>query len=117
MPPIGLKQISGSGSLHPKTLTSRIASLAPPLTTVVEEDEKDKKKSAAAHRREVYAERNRIKQVDPGLLDYADDEVDTPSPDGDDMNEVSVSRSRQHALNIIKARNSLPAEGLWRSLA
>lgn len=109
------QKLSGTASLRPQT--SPTDRPGPPLTTI--EEEYDNKTSAAARRSEVYAERNRLREMDPGMLDFTGDvATDETSPEGgDDLDQVSTSRSRQHALNIIKARNSVPAEGLWRSLA
>ena len=124
MPSLTPQLLSGTRSLQPKTsLTDRPGALVPPLTTISEEgddidipSESEKKKSAAARRRMVYAERDRVREMDPGMLDFTNAGADVPDLDDDGV-DVSVSRSRQHALNIIKARNSVPAEGMWRSLA
>ena len=118
MPSLVPQKLSGTASLQPKTsLADRPGVLVPPLTTISEEGDgdDDKQKSAAARRREIYAERNRIREMDPGMLDFADGSADETSTS--DTDDEPSSRSRQHALNIIKARNSVPAEGLWRSLA
>ena len=121
MPSLTPQLLSGTKSLQPKTsLTDRPGALVPPLTTISEEREDydastegQKKQSAAARRRMVYAERDRVRDMDPGMLDFTEAVADVVEEEED----VSTSRSRQHALNIIKARNSVPAEGLWRSMA
>lgn len=119
MTPISQQKLGGAPSLQPKTsLSDRQGTLVPPLPSVSEENAGQKQKSAAASRKEIYAERNKVRGLDPGILDfdYEEDE-DAKSPEYDDEpDQVSASRSRQHALKIIQARNSVPAEGLWRSL-
>lgn len=119
MAPIAQLKPGGAASLQP-SLANRPGTLVPPLPPVAEESDDGKEKSAASKRKQVYAERNTARGLDPGVLDFVDEDdgedVDGPDQD-DDISLVSTSRSRQHALNIIKARNSVPPEGLWRSLA
>ncbi|EJD01144.1 uncharacterized protein FOMMEDRAFT_169318 [Fomitiporia mediterranea MF3/22] len=131
--PIPMAQhLPGSApSLKPKTsLTDRPGALVPPLPSVAEEGEGQtdqvEKRSAAAIRKQVYAERNKKRSLDPGVLDFVDEEDgdENASPDNvdvghddDEVDQVSASRSRQHALEIIKLRNRVPPEGFWRSLA
>lgn len=118
MAPISQQKLGGAPSLQPKTsLSDRQGTLVPPLPAVVENPDQ-KQKSAAASRKEVYDERNKVRGLDPGILDFdyeEDEDANSPVYD-DELNQVSASRSRQHALKIIQARNSVPAEGLWRSL-
>ncbi|KAH8113217.1 hypothetical protein DFH11DRAFT_1600817, partial [Phellopilus nigrolimitatus] len=124
--PISQVKSSGVPSLQPKTsLTDRQGVLVPPippLPTVTEEEDGGKNKSAVASRKEAYAERDRKRDMDPGLLDFVQDgEDEEESPDHDepevDQDHISSSKGRQHALKIIRAHNAVPAEGLWRSLA
>ena len=54
--------------------------------------------------------------MDPGALDFAtieeeDDEEETLTT------QISGERGRKLALKILKARNELPEDGIWRSLA
>ncbi|OCB84377.1 hypothetical protein A7U60_g8361 [Sanghuangporus baumii] len=126
MAPIAQQKPAGSLSLRPKSsLTDRPGTLVPPLPSLPavpeEEEEEKEKRSAASIRKEVYAERNKARGLDPGILDFIDDDDDegeggSPEPE-DPVDQVSTSRSRQHALEIIRTRNAAPPEGLWRSLA
>ena len=65
-------------------------------------------------RRQAYAERDRVRASDPGVLDFATDEDDDET---NDVNTISSSRGKHYALKIIAARNAVPEEGMWRSLA
>lgn len=122
MAPVSQQKRNAVFSLQSKTpLSGHQSSAAPTLPSVTEEKDD---KSAVMNRKAAYAERNRARGIDPGILDFVenaeDDEEEESADDFDkdgDVNQVSTSRSRQYALNIIKARNSVPAEGLWRSLA
>ncbi|KAG5221880.1 SET domain-containing protein [Salix suchowensis] len=55
---------------------------------------------------------------DPGALDFAVDRNDD-TDDSDERNPVGAEegRARKLALEIMKARNNMPEEGMWRSLA
>ncbi|KAF9498771.1 hypothetical protein BDN71DRAFT_1442703 [Pleurotus eryngii] len=55
---------------------------------------------------------------DPGALDFAVDRNDD-TDDSDERNPVGAEegRARKLALEILKARNNMPEEGMWRSLA
>ncbi|KAL5508263.1 hypothetical protein ACEPAH_5882 [Sanghuangporus vaninii] len=129
MAPIAQQKPAGSLSLRPKTsLPDRSGTLVPPLLSLPavpeEEEEGKEKRSAASIRKEVYAERNKARGLDPGILDFAGDDDDDDEEDKgggpeseDPVDQVSTSRSRQHALEIIRIRNAAPPEGLWRSLA
>jgi len=100
-------------------LSERQDGLHATLPTVLEED-RDAHKTAAAIRKETYAERDRVRAMDPGVLDFAaDDDVDdeTDTELIVEADQISMSRSRQHALKILEAGSKVPAEGLWRSLA
>jgi len=124
MAPISQMHANGKpASLQPKTsLADRPGILVPPLPSLAEEGE-ESKKPAATVRKEAYAERDRKRSMDPGVLDFATDEADdedansSPETPDDDVEQISTSRGRQHALKILKARSEVPAEGLWRSLA
>jgi len=67
-----------------------------------------------------YVERDRVRAIDPGALDFdvGNDVLgpDDSEEDGDVDTSVG-SRGRQNALRILKARSELPSEGMWRSLA
>ncbi|KAI9448005.1 hypothetical protein H4582DRAFT_1897722, partial [Lactarius indigo] len=73
--------------------------------------------TSASYRKASYAARDRSRSLDPGALDFetiGDDE----SVDGDEGDHPgSLSRGRRRALKILQARSTLPAEGMWRSLA
>lgn len=126
MAPISQLQLSSNGrSLQPKTsLTDRPGTLVPPLPSLHEEDESTKKKSPAAIRKDAYMKRDRLRAMDPGVLDFLaeeddddDDDDDSPSSGSqDDVAQVSTSRGRVHALKILKAGSSVPDAGLWRSM-
>ena len=115
----------GDKRLQPKTsVPDHEGVLVPPLLPQITEEE-DEGKPASLYRKQKYAERDRARARDPGLLDFAPDgddedeyesEEDETGPDGETV-QISASRGRQHALKILKAGSSVPAEGLWRSLA
>ncbi|KAF8204689.1 hypothetical protein BJ912DRAFT_840667 [Pholiota molesta] len=78
--------------------------------------------SSAAIRKALYTERDRYRSMDPGALDFATEEDD--EEDQGEESEVEQAKAdevgekgRRHALKILQARNDLPAEGMWRSLA
>ena len=81
--------------------------------------------SAASLRRASYAERDRLRSMDPGALDFAteDDEEAGESTDEEAAADVAVTesdmgtRSRRRALRILQKRSEIPEEGMWRSLA
>ncbi|KAH9179671.1 hypothetical protein EDB89DRAFT_1922530 [Lactarius sanguifluus] len=83
-------------------------------------DEPDSKtiptSTSAGYRKASYAARDRSRSLDPGALDFETIGEDE-SIDGDDGDPGSLSRGRRRALNILQARSTLPAEGMWRSLA
>ncbi|KIP07675.1 hypothetical protein PHLGIDRAFT_127453 [Phlebiopsis gigantea 11061_1 CR5-6] len=75
------------------------------------------KVSAAAMRRASYAERDRMRMVDPGALDFdVDDEEDEPPNFTEDDTQVG-GKSMQLALNILQKHSEIPGAGMWRSLA
>ncbi|TDL29529.1 hypothetical protein BD410DRAFT_779952 [Rickenella mellea] len=103
--------IEGLPSLQPKTsLVDRPGVFVPPLPVG------NGLKSPTALRKAAYAERDRSREMDPGILDFADDYNDEEDPTSDSSN-VSASRGRQHAFKILKARSEIPDAGMWRSLA
>ncbi|KAH9062672.1 hypothetical protein EDB87DRAFT_1605216, partial [Lactarius vividus] len=83
-------------------------------------DEPDSKaiptSTSAGYRKASYAARDRSRSLDPGALDFETIGEDE-SIDGDDGDPGSLSRGRRRALKILQARSTLPAEGMWRSLA
>ncbi|KAF9534113.1 hypothetical protein CPB83DRAFT_831272 [Crepidotus variabilis] len=79
-----------------------------------------KRPSAASMRKAMYAEKDRARPMDPGVLDFVveDDE------EGDSLAEAELAtakdegeKARKQALMILQARSELPEEGMWRSLA
>ena len=88
--------------------------------------------TSSSVRRASYAERDRVRPVDPGAFAFT-------AEDDDDEEEVESDpetggKARQRALKILKARNEMPAAGasspftsttlvltlptgMWRSLA
>ncbi|KAI0314803.1 hypothetical protein OF83DRAFT_1135193 [Amylostereum chailletii] len=111
--PISKHQASGL-VYEPKTsLSDNYGLLVPSLRPT--EMSRASKLSTTALRKAAYAERDRTRSMDPGALDFVVGE-DTD----DDVAELGLgvgSRGRQNALRILQARSSLPAEGMWRSLA
>lgn len=65
-------------------------------------------------RKASYAERDRLRSIDPGIVDFADEDDDEEADIDDDLdNEHVGGRARQRALKIIEARNSVPAAGMF----
>ena len=82
-----------------------------------------KASSSVALRKAAYAERDRSRLMDPGALDFADEEVDEEEG-GESESELQGNtdgdvggRGRKRALKILQARSELPPSGMWRSLA
>lgn len=78
--------------------------------------------SSAAIRKALYTERDRYRSMDPGALDFATEEDDEEAQSEESEAEQAKAdevgeKGRKHALKILQARNELPAEGMWRSLA
>jgi hypothetical protein len=81
--------------------------------------------STATLRKAAYAERDRTRSMDPGTLDFdfgagTDDDDDDGESDGEIAKAATIDtgeRGRKLALRILQARSSLPAPGMWRSLA
>ncbi|PFH49246.1 hypothetical protein AMATHDRAFT_5063 [Amanita thiersii Skay4041] len=115
-PLIRKKEPLSLASYQPKTsLTDRPGTIVPALIS--------RYPSAAALRRAAYAERDRIRAMDPGALDFAteDEEEEAESSEietEEDQVEVYEGvRGRKRALKILQARSEIPEEGMWRSLA
>ena len=101
--PIGLnnhRQTFGIPAYEPKTsLSDRPGMLVPALRG---------SSASSSLRRASYAERDRVRPVDPGALDFAvDDEYD----DDVDSDPETGGKARQRALRILKARNEMPPAG------
>ncbi|KAF8969372.1 hypothetical protein BDZ97DRAFT_1902497 [Flammula alnicola] len=78
--------------------------------------------SSTAIRKAVYAERDRFRSMDPGILDFAteEDEEEVASEESEhDQPKIDDAgeKGRKQALKILQARSELPGEGMWRSLA
>ena len=72
----------------------------------------------ATLRRASYADRDRGRDLDPGPLDFAAENVDEEESDDDDEEQgPDETRGRHRALKILEARSKIPSEGMWRSLA
>lgn len=123
MAPISQQRANGTKSVGQKSsVSNKVSTLLNTLASVREEDEKRSSRPAAANRREAYAERDRAREIDPGILEFIpdsdDEDIDNTSDRSDeDVNQISMSRGQRSALKIIKAVESLPSEGMWRSLA
>lgn len=108
--PIGQARNFGATSYQAKTsLSDRPGVLVPAFRT-----------SSAALRKASYAERDRLRSIDPGIADFADDgdEEDEEEEDvGDDANNAQHvgGRARRRALKILQARDSVPAAGKFYS--
>ncbi|KAI0637989.1 hypothetical protein C8Q77DRAFT_1153680 [Trametes polyzona] len=99
-------QSLGVPSYQPKTsLSDRPGVLVPPL----------RNGNPASLRRASYADRDRARAIDPGALDFAVDEDEVE--DDVDSDPETGGKARQRALKILKARDEMPAAGMWRSLA
>lgn len=113
--PIAMGPIRDLSSKH-KSAAANEAMLAP-----LEEGEEEDSNEVAPEkvRRQAHAERDRLRAIDPGILDFVtdDDDEHTESGNTESTNCVSSSRGKQYALKIIAARNAIPEEGMWRSLA
>ena len=94
-------------------------------TSWIPENDDETHSSAVANRLKAYSERDRKRAFDPGYMDFIGGDMeddlnigeDEMSSEANSEGEVSKSRSREHALQILKARSRMPAEGIWRSLA
>ena len=71
--------------------------------------------STTALRKAAYAERDRSRSVDPGALDFEEEE-EKGHHDVDDATDAG-DRGRNRALKILQAGSEVPAAGMWRSLA
>ncbi|KAL4081397.1 hypothetical protein V8B97DRAFT_1922557 [Scleroderma yunnanense] len=101
-------------SYQPKSSLPERGEVADPLSLHIDA----RHVSSATLRRELYAERDRSRHLDPGALDFTAESGDEGSDEETD--EASVpdeARGRHHALKILEARSKIPAEGMWRSLA
>jgi hypothetical protein len=67
--------------------------------------------STTALRKAVYAERDRSRSIDPGALDFEEEDA-VKQDDTDDAGD----RGRNRALKILQAGNEVPDAGMWRSL-
>ena len=83
------------GSLQPKSLTGSLA-----------------KASSAALRRASYAERDRNRSVDPGALDFTEeDEVDDEDDVTAQPETEGIAKSMQRALKILQKGSETPGAG------
>ena len=77
--------------------------------------------SSATIRKALYTARDRNRAIDPGALDFPVDEDDEDESEESDDEQDRIrevgEQGRRNALKIIQARDELPAEGMWRSLA
>ena len=97
----------GLASYQPKTsLSDRPGILVPPLRAT-------SKVSSEALKRASYAERDRMRSIDPGALDFTADDDDEEDDEMEDEAEREAvgGKGRQRALKILEARSELPAEG------
>lgn len=91
----------GAASYQQKTsLSDRPGILVPAL----------RPSSSVAARKAVYAERDRMRDIDPGALEFTDD-LDDEDEDDVEANMEVGSVGRRRALKILKARDELPEAG------
>lgn len=72
--------------------------------------------STTALRKAAYAERDRSRSVDPGALDFEEEEEEKDHRVVDDATDAG-DRGRNRALKILQAGSEVPEAGMWRSLA
>lgn len=97
----------GAASYQQKTsLSDRPGILVPAL----------RPSSSVAARKAVYAERDRLRDIDPGALEFIDDLDDDDEDDVEADTEVG-SVGRRRALKILKARDELPEAGEYSPLS
>ncbi|KAH6914787.1 hypothetical protein BKA70DRAFT_1383042 [Coprinopsis sp. MPI-PUGE-AT-0042] len=86
------------------------------------------KTSSTTIRKALYAERDRVRSVDPGIMDFTSSDDEDGTDDTEESSEdeaekarmeayLATSRGRKRALKILQARSELPDSGMWRSLA
>lgn len=86
------------------------------------------KASSTTIRKALYAERDRVRSVDPGIMDFTSSDEEDGTDDTEESSEdeaekarveayLATSRGRKRALKILQARSELPDSGMWRSLA
>ncbi|KAL0950174.1 hypothetical protein HGRIS_010167 [Hohenbuehelia grisea] len=117
------KPLSLASYREEATLHERKASRDPNAPTIQEEDEQETEEqpSASSIRRANYAERDRLRDRDPGALDFgAEGDVAGleagPSQASQNGDVDEGVRGRAHALEILKARSEIPDSGMWRSM-
>ena len=123
-PPVAGSLPVNIDSRLPQRRPLSLASYKPaPALPEQEEEPEPTHKSSASIRKAVYAERDRARAMDPGVLDFTaeDDEEDEDADDEDEGPIISTSvdtgeRARLQALKILQAGSSVPEEAMWRSL-
>lgn len=77
--------------------------------------------SRTALRKAVYAERDRSRSIDPGALDFEEEEEKSHLVADDEAFKDDTAdagdRGRNRALKILQAGSEIPEAGMWRSLA
>ena len=107
--PIGQGRNFGVHSYQTKTsLSDRPGVLVPAL-----------RRSSTALRKASYAERDRLRSIDPGIVDFADEDEEDDDDDDLDLTDGANAqlggRARRQALKILQARDSVPAAGEFSS--
>ncbi|TFK43834.1 hypothetical protein BDQ12DRAFT_675634 [Crucibulum laeve] len=107
------KEVLSLASYQPKTsLTDRPGTVVPSLPKIT---------SSTAIRKAAYAERDRSRSMDPGALDFEEDEDDVEQDSDEELSKgetlESGGKGRKKALRILQKRSEIPAAGMWRSLA
>jgi len=108
------KKALGVPSYQPKTsLSDRPGLMVPVLRPAQGSSD-----TAAALRKASYAERDRMRDSDPGALDFTDEDAGEEEEDSDpERFLVPGSVGRQRALKILEARSKMPSASMWMSLA
>ncbi|TFK55461.1 hypothetical protein OE88DRAFT_1651775 [Heliocybe sulcata] len=110
----GSKKVLGIPSYQPKTSLSDRPGLMVPVLRPPQTKRSD---TSAALRKASYAERDRMRERDPGALDFTTEDVGEEE-DSDPENVAGPgSLGRQRALKILEARSKVPSASMWRSLA
>ncbi|EKM59832.1 uncharacterized protein PHACADRAFT_250564 [Phanerochaete carnosa HHB-10118-sp] len=107
------------GTVMAKSLPIPIGPLGlPPLRKNTNTAESMGKVSAEAMRRASYRERDRMRSIDPGTLDFDfEDDVEDELGSLPEKDDQAAGKSMQRALNILQKHSEIPGAGMWRSLA
>lgn len=96
---------------EPRKILS-LASYVDPSTLV--QPPPGKRPSAASMRKAMYAEKDRARPVDPGVLDFVPEDDEGESSTDAKLAGVKdeTEKARKQALLILQARSEIPEEGM-----